>query len=133
MYRPAILIAVIALALAAAAQPTQAEPAKNVSLVVDYGDGVAKHFRFAWKEDMTVQDAIDLAQANPHGLKYRSTGSGATAFLTQIDDVRNEGAGADKKNWQFWINGQRAERGFGVFKLARGDKVLWKFAVFEDD
>ena len=64
-------------------------------------------------------------------LKFEYKGSGETAFLKSIDGVENEGGGAEKKNWQFWVNGKRADRGFGVFELQLSDKVVWKFVPFE--
>jgi hypothetical protein len=101
------------------------EPAAAVRLAIDYGDGVEKHFTsLAWREGMTVLDAMKAAQEHPRGIEFQFRGSGATAFLTQIDDVKNEGAG---RNWIYRVNGDLAERGFAVQKLAAGDTVLWKF------
>jgi hypothetical protein len=101
------------------------EPAAAVRLIVDYGDGVQKHFTaLPWKAEMTVLDAMKAAQEHPRGVKLQYRGSGATAFLTQIDDVKNEGAG---RNWVYRVNDQLAERSFGVFPLKAGDTVLWKF------
>lgn len=110
-------------------QARQQSKPKIVRVVIDYGDGVEKHFtRIPWKEDLTVLDAMNAAKAWPHGIEFRYTGRGATAFLTQIDDVKN--AGADGKNWLFRVNGKLAMKSFGVQALEAGDRVTWSFQEF---
>lgn len=102
---------------------------KLVRVVIDYGDGVEKHFtRIPWKQEMTVQDAMNAAKAWPHGIDFRYTGRGATAFLTQMDDLKNEGA--EGKNWLFHVNGKLATKSFGVLRLEAGDRVTWTFQKF---
>jgi hypothetical protein len=101
------------------------ESAQAVRLIVDYGDGVQKHFTaLPWRAEKTVLDAMKAAQEHPRGVKLQYRGSGATAFLTQIDDVKNEGSG---RNWVYRVNDQLADRSFAVFQLKAGDTVLWKF------
>jgi Domain of unknown function (DUF4430) len=132
----AIALATLVSATAAPSRPALAadkSKASTVSMTVDYNDGVRKVFVLSWTKDMTVLDAMNLAKANPHGLTYASTGSGETAFLTKIDDLRNEGGGTDKKNWVYWVNDVLADRGFGVSKLEKGDSVLWKFDTYRED
>jgi hypothetical protein len=129
----ALLIFVIAAANRAVIAESHASGASTVSMTVNFNDGVRKVFVLPWKQDMTVLDAMNLAQANPHGLTFASTGSGATAFLTKIDDVENEGGGVAKKNWLYWVNDKFADRSFGVFKLEAGDYVLWKYDVFRKE
>ena len=102
---------------------------KLVRLIIDYNDGVEKHFtRLAWTKDMTVLDAMKQAQRSPHGITFRYTGRGATAFLTQIDDLKNQGGG--KKNWLYRVNGKLASKGFGVYVLEADDVVNWKFQQY---
>ena len=105
---------------------------KTVRLVIDYNDGVEKHFtKIPWKSDMTVLDAMRLAMKYSRGIKFKYKGSGASTFLTQIDDLKNEGGGTDKRNWLFWVNTKRADKSFGVYKLKATDVVLWKFARYK--
>jgi hypothetical protein len=122
-------LVLICLALACLlAHPTSAaadEQTNVVRLAIDYGDGVEKHFTaLAWREGMSVLDATKAAQEHPRGIKFQFRGSGETAFLTQIDDLKNEGRG---RNWIYRVNGELAERSFAAIKLAAGDTVLWKF------
>ena len=55
---------------------------------------------------------------------FKFKGKRATALLTKIDDIENEGQG---RNWLYRVNRKLADRSFGVFKLKAGDTVLWKF------
>lgn len=101
------------------------ETAPTVRVVIDYGDGVEKHFTtLAFRGEMTVLDAMKAAQEHPRGIKFQHRGSGATAFLTQIDDAKNEGAG---RNWVYRVNGELGDRSFALYELKAGDAVLWKF------
>jgi hypothetical protein len=104
----------------------------TISLTINFNDGVRKIFVLPWTQDMTVLDAMNLAKAIPHGITFEYTGSGATAFLTKIDDVQNQGAGSDKKNWLYWVNDAFADRSFGVYKLDEGDCVLWRFDTYRE-
>jgi hypothetical protein len=120
------------LLLLAVASWAQAQKASSsaIRLVVDYGDGVQKQFVLPWKEDMIVFDAMNLAQANPHGIKFTYEGSAPDKyFLTQIDDVKNEGSGSGKRNWLYSVNGIPSDKSFGIYKLKATDKVSWKFSV----
>ena len=65
------------LLLLATASWAQAPKASSnaIRLVIDYSDGVQKQFVLPWKQDMTVLDAMNLAQANPHGIKFTYEGS----------------------------------------------------------
>ena len=125
-----IVLAVVAAGLATTAKSfalaNDSPSAHTVRLIIDYGDGVQKHFTtIAWKKDMTVLDAMNEAKASPHGIAFQHTGSGATAFLTKIDDQQNEGGG--KRNWLYWVNTALADKSFGAYKLDPSDVVLWKF------
>jgi hypothetical protein len=125
MVRRSILLLMIGFLVLSAASSAAAQEPELVRLVVNYADGVEKHFTaLPWREGMTVFDAMQAAQEHPRGIKIQFRGSGATAFLTQIDDVKNEGSG---RNWIYRVNGELAERSFAVQKLAAGDAVLWKF------
>ena len=106
-------------------EPAAAKAAKQVSVVIDYGDGMQKHFTsIAWKEGQTVLDAMNAVQKHPRGIRFEFKGSGASAMLTKIDDLANEGRG---RNWMYRINGKRGESSFGIRELADRDSVLWKF------
>ena len=122
----AILCGVAGLArLAVAAEPAKA----TVAMVIDYDDGVEKHFRqLAWKPGMTVLDVLQAAKQHPRGIQFVHRGAGDTAFLTQIDDLKNEGSG---RNWIFLINGKLGQRSFAVTEVKASDRVLWKFTRYK--
>jgi hypothetical protein len=105
------------------------EAAKTVRLTIDYGDGTQRVFtRLAWKEDMTVFDLLQAAAKHPRGIKVTHQGKGATTLITAIDGLENEGRG---RNWIYEVNGKTADRGCGVWKLAAGDVVLWRFDTYQ--
>ena len=124
-----IILATMLLAIAAAGGRAHAQSA-TVRLVVDYGDGVIKTVTgLPWAKGSTVLDVMNAAKDRPHGITFSYTGSGASAFLTRIDDVANEGGAAAKKNWQLWVNTSYAERSFGVYEVQPLDVVFWRFAT----
>ena len=135
------LIATLAVALAVIAAPSingmsksamAAEPASTVRLVVDYGDGVQVHVTaLAWREGMTVLDAMTAAQAHRRGISFIHHGSGSTAMVTKIGDLKNEGGSGQSKNWLYSVNDKPGEVGAGVAKLKPGDVVLWKFQTYD--
>jgi hypothetical protein len=127
----AILLAAILLIGTAAGDRMQAQSA-TVRLVVDYGDGVIKTIiGLPWAKGSTVLDVMNAAKSRPHGINFSYTGSGASAFLTRIDDVANEGGGGSKKNWQLWVNTSYADKSFGVYEVQPLDVVFWRFATQE--
>lgn len=80
-----------------------------------------------WVEGMTILSAMTSAQkAKKVNFKYR--GKGITAFLTEINQVKNEGAAGD--NWIFRVNNKLGKKSFGVSKLKPGDKVIWSFGKY---
>ena len=124
-----IILATMLLAIAAAGGRAHAQSA-TVRLVVDYGDGVIKTITgLPWAKGSTVLDVMNAAKDRPHGITFSYTGSGASAFLTRIDDVANEGGAAAKKNWQLWVNTSNAERSIGVYEVQPLDVVFWRFAT----
>ena len=105
----------------------------TVRLIVDYGDGVAKTISdLAWSQGNTVLDAMKAATSRSHGISFSYTGSGTSAVLTKIDDVPNQGGGAGKKNWQYWVNGTYGDRSFATFELQAQDQVVWRFATEQE-
>ena len=102
----------------------------TVRLVIDYGDGAVKILTdLPWSKGATVLDVMNAAQGRPHGITFKHTGSGASALLTQIDDVASEGGGSGKKNWQFWVNTTYADRGFGAYEVQALDVIFWRFTT----
>lgn len=107
-----------------------------VRLIIDYGDGVQKHFpMMEWKAGMTVEDLMKAAKTKSHGITYElkpPNGTGASFFIEKLDDLQNEGYGPTKKNWLYSVNFVEAQVGAGVFKLNPNDVVLWKFDIYQE-
>ena len=111
--------------LAVGPQLVAADQTDAIRLVIDYNDGVEKHFTaIAWKSGMTVMDAMLAAKKHPRGISFEYKGKGATTLLTKIDDLKNEGRG---RNWLYRVNDKPADRSMGILELKAGDTVLWKF------
>jgi hypothetical protein len=128
--RRAVAILLAAFSFAAAAGDRAQAQSATVRLVIDYGDGVIKTITgLPWTKGSTVLDVMNTAKSRPHGISFRYTGSGGSAFLTQIDDIANEGGG--KKNWQLWVNTSYADKGFAVHDLQPLDVVFWRFTMQE--
>ena len=124
-----IFLLAVTCALAVGASQACGEEAQQYKLVVDYGNGFEKHYTaLPWKEELTVLEATKIAEKHPRGIKTKVRSSGSTAFLTQIDDVENEG---DGRNWVFRVNGELGDRSCGIQKLNAGDTVLWRFQRYE--
>ncbi|MCZ6682769.1 MAG: DUF4430 domain-containing protein [Planctomycetota bacterium] len=135
----AVLIAASALIVVGAAfgvgqggsPDTRPPKTQTVRLIIDYNDGVEKHFTAVpWKKGMTVRDAMDFAKRSPHGIAFEHKGRGETALLTRIDDLANQGGGSGKNNWIYRVNDKLANKGFAVFELNPSDVVLWKFTTY---
>ena len=100
-----------------------------VRVIIDFGDGVEKHFvRLPWQEKMTAWDATLVADQHPRGVDIHHRGKGDTLFVLQIDDVKNEGG--DGRNWIFHVNDEVGGRGAAVSSVAAGDTVIWRFEKY---
>ncbi len=116
--------------LALSAALLAAETKKStVRLVIDYGDGVEVHFTaLDWHGGMTALDALAAAQAHSHGVAFAQRGSGDTALVIKIGDLKNEGNG---RNWIYSVNDKMGEVSAGARTLKPGDAVLWKFQKYD--
>ena len=131
-YAAGLAAVLIALASVSASLSAATAADNTVRLIVDYGDGIAKTISdLAWSKGNTVLDAMKAATSRPHGISFSYTGSGTSAALTKIDDVQNQGGGAGKKNWQYWVNGAYGDRSFATFELQAQDQVVWRFTEQE--
>jgi len=110
--------------------PGRENGTKTVTLTIDYGDGFQKRFvNIRWRKGMTVLDAMQSAKRHKRAqFDFTYRGRGATALLSKIDDVGNEGGG--KRNWIYSVNKQKGDRSFGICKLHSGDAVLWRFETY---
>ncbi|MFQ5491054.1 MAG: DUF4430 domain-containing protein [Phycisphaerae bacterium] len=103
---------------------------KTVRMVIDYADGVEKHFTtLAWREGATVFDVMEAAGKHPRGIRvqYRDYGGSAGRLVTGIDGLANQGGGQDARNWLYQVNEVRAKRACDKQTVEAGDTVVWKF------
>ena len=127
--RRALLIALLALfsfVWGTAGAETSGADVPVVRVVIDFGDGVEKHFvRLAWHEKMTVWEATRAADEHPRGIEVQHRGKGDTLFVTQIDDVKNEGGAG--RNWIFRVNDEPGSRSAAISPVAADDTIVWRF------
>ena len=111
-----------------AAGDPPAASAETATLVIEPAAGQSQEWKVAWREGMTV---LDLFQGvgGEQAAKIESLGSGELTFITSIGGAENEGA--DGRNWQFYVNGERSNVGAGAYVVESGDHVLWKLAAKE--
>lgn len=100
-----------------------------VTLVVDFDDGLEKHYRLPWRESMTVLDALEAASRRQRGIDVDIRGRGAMAMVTAIDGLPNEGG--EGRNWIYRVNGQLADKGCGVYETKAEDVIIWSFGKYD--
>lgn len=100
----------------------------TATLEVDYGDGSERRYTgLSVEEDTTVQSLLEAVARHPRGVRYKHRGSGATAFLYELDGVKNQGR---KKSWLYRVNGQLGSTSFAVASVSAGDVVRWTFGAY---
>lgn len=142
--RVAGFVALIAIALSAWLWPTErsASPAPPgspapgaaapVTLRIDLGEGPARAMdAIPWRAGMTVRDVLDEAARQDPALRYASRGAGESAFLQELAGRENEGGGAERRNWQFWVNQTFSTRSFAVTPVPAGAIVEWRYDVWD--
>lgn len=113
--------------------PTSTRPAAR--LVIDYGDGVEKHFvALPWDEAATVADGLRAAAEHDRGIELQSRGAGENFFVEAIDGaVGGAEIGGKPVFWTYRINGEKQKIGAGVRKIAPGDEVRWNYGPFSTE
>lgn len=114
------------------AEPSTAPSRRTdtIRLIVDYSDGVEKHFNaIPYRDKMTILECLRAAAAHRHGINLNLRGDGSTAFLTEIDGLANSGLSG--RNWVYRVNNTLGDQGIGKRTLQPGDTVLWKFDTYE--
>lgn len=105
----------------------------TVSLDVDFGNGFEMHYTaLPHTPKMTAFDVLQRASEHAHPLAFKHTGSGSTAFITQIGDPpKPNQKGPEAFYWQYRVNGQYAKKGAGAYELAPGDQVRWFYGKYQ--
>jgi hypothetical protein len=96
---------------------------QTVSVIIDGDDGPVAVPDVAWEEGMTVFKALQKsAEKAAFNLEYKDYGGDMGVFITSI----NGQDGANKQAWwQFWVDGNYADKGASVYMLPPGASVYW--------
>lgn len=127
-----LVLGLVLLVATATTGASAADPAQDtVSLTIDFNDGCQLRFtRLAWSDEMTALDSLAAAEKHARGVKYKVRGTGAIAFVTELDSLANEGGNG--RNWMFKVNGKISKVGAGSQEIEPGDHVEWLFVRYED-
>ena len=108
----------------------QTDEEQTVIVEIQFGDKRENKTipEITFTDKMTVLDAMVIAKKSEK-LKFSYRGKGATAFLTEIDGVKNQGSRGD--NWIFRVNGKLGKKSFGATTVRAGDKITWTFGKYK--
>lgn len=107
----------------------EANPAMGVTIEIEGGATAMQPITVRHRPLMTVLDTLKLASQASSAWEFTYQGQGELFMLTQIAGQTNQGEAG--LNWQYDVNGRRAELGIGQQRVEPGDRVLWKFAPSE--
>jgi hypothetical protein len=114
-----------------AAQQEAAIANSTVGLTVEWNsDDQLPLFEVKWTPGMTVRDLMLDAQKAGR-ITFEESGEDDAAMLTAISGTKNEGGSTDSFNWTFRVNGKMGDKSFAIYKLQKGDIVIWKFGPYE--
>ncbi len=114
---------------AAVSQAMEADAVQGVTIEQQGADDAVLRIIVPCPSATTVLDAMRLAAERDPAWEFTYEGAGESAFLTQLGQQANQGA--EGNNWQYEVQGERANVSFGALQLVPGDRVLWKFAPYE--
>lgn len=97
---------------------------KEITLVIDYGDGTKRQFRgdgVTFMEDENAWSVLQRAAATASIPLEVARGF----YPIVINGKRN---GEEGKRWVFYVNGERQSNGVPLeIAIKEGDEVVWKF------
>ncbi len=72
---------------------------------------------------------LDLEQNQQ--LDFVESGKNDWIFIEEIQNIKNEGSGKNKKNWLIFVDGKLAEKGVSQIYLDKDTYILWCFISWE--
>jgi hypothetical protein len=105
-----------------------AEPTGDtVALEIDFGNGARRVYdSLPHHAKMTVADVMNAAREFQPAIRFTQVGEGAGGFLTELEGLKNEGAGG--RNWQYEVSGTPGNKSFCLQTVEPGGGVRWTFA-----
>ena len=112
------------------AVPTAAAEKKMQTVTVSVMDGDGKVMladtEIEYKSALSAFDALKTACEGK--LEIKSSGFGAFVYVQGIGKLFEFDKGA-MSGWLYLVNGAKADKSAGAFKLNSGDKVVWKYTL----
>ncbi len=103
---------------------------ETVELTVDLGDGkTAKKFEISPGKEETIFSAMEKVKKKHSNFTFEYKGKKSTLFVTSIAGLKNKGSKGN--NWVFRVNGKMGDKSIGVYRVKKGDQVLWKFGKYK--
>ena len=96
---------------------------KEVTLVIDNGQGDSKTFNAEFKEGMTPFDLLK-AETEKSALTLETKNYDMGVFIEAIGGIKN---GKDGKYWLYYVNGEMPMVSADKMVIKAGDKVEFKF------
>jgi len=97
----------------------------KVTVVIQGKDSKQEFTRTDIHAGATVEDVMRLIDEVPVTI----TGSGVTAFISEIDGVST----TSTEGWKYKIDGEHAEKGIGSTKLDAPATISWAFGSYEGE
>ena len=106
----------------------QPPTSKMISVEIDGADGAAMLPKtgVAFKDGMTAYDALKALAAGK--LDVKASGYFGNIYVSAIGGLSEFDKGP-MSGWLYLVNGNKPNVGAGAYKLAAGDKVLWKYTT----
>ena len=108
-----------------APEPVDADaPAGTVTVVLKMPDGEQRVEVPDVRSGETVLSVMERIESP----EVHYQGSGSSAFITRIGQISTSAS----EGWTFYVNGQWADRGPGVYQLQPGDTIQWRYGSFSE-
>lgn len=94
----------------------------KADIVLDFGEGNTKEIKRLEAKEKTAFGLLKAA-AEKEGLELDFETSDFGVFVKKIGETEN----SQDEFWQFWVNGQFADKAADKFEIKDGDLVEWKY------
>jgi hypothetical protein len=103
-------------------QQVQQTQQKEVTFIVDFGNGEKLETNYSWQDEKTVFDAlVETAEKEEIGIETQQYDFGV--FVKNINGRENTA----ERAWIYFVNGESGTVAADQYKLENGDIVEWRY------